>query len=111
MSMTREEARIEIQSLKDTFEELEPGGTRTQVALEIALTALRPIRREQVEKMKAKVVEAEAEVPMALAEALRSGNLGVMDYFGMKQVQADTAMRERLGSTDFTKIFDKKEEK
>ena len=50
MSMTREEARIEIQSLKDTFEELEPGGTRTQFALEIALTALRPIRREQVEK-------------------------------------------------------------
>ena len=67
--------------------------------------------KAEVEKMKAKVVEAEAEVPMALAEALRSGNLGVMDYFGMKQVQADTAMRERLGSTDFTKIFDKKEDK
>ena len=57
MSMTREEARIEIQSLKDTFEELEPGGTRTQFALEIALTALRPIRREQVEKMKKEPVE------------------------------------------------------
>ena len=51
MSMTREEARIEIQSLKDTFEELEPGGTRTQFALKIALSALRPIRREQVEKV------------------------------------------------------------
>ena len=51
MSMTREEARIEIQSLKDTFEELEPGGTRTQFALEIALTALRPVSRETVEKV------------------------------------------------------------
>ena len=51
MSMTREEARIEIQSLKDTFEELEPGGTRTQFALEIALTALRPVTREQVERV------------------------------------------------------------
>ena len=51
MSMTREEARIEIQSLKDTFEELEPGGTRTQFALKIALSALRPVSREQVEKV------------------------------------------------------------
>ena len=50
MSMTREEARIEIQSLKDTFEELEPGGTRTQFALDIALSALRPVSRERVEK-------------------------------------------------------------
>ena len=51
MSMTREEARIEIQSLKDTFEELEPGGTRTQFALKIALSALRPVSRERVEKV------------------------------------------------------------
>ena len=50
MSMTREEARIEIQSLKDTFEELEPGGTRTPFALKIALSALRPVSRERVEK-------------------------------------------------------------
>ena len=49
MSMTREEARIEIQSLKDTFEELEPGGTRTQFALKIALSALRPVSRERVD--------------------------------------------------------------
>ena len=52
MSMTREEARIEIQSLKDTFEELEPGGTRTQFALKIALSALRPVSREQVERIR-----------------------------------------------------------
>ena len=52
MSMTREEARIEIQSLKDTFEELEPGGTRTQFALKIALSALRPVSREQLSEFK-----------------------------------------------------------
>ena len=51
MSMTREGARIEIQAMKDTFEEYEPGGSRCQAALEIALSALRPVSREQVEKV------------------------------------------------------------
>ena len=51
MSMTREEARIELQAMKDTFEEYEPGGSRCQMALKIALTALRPVSREQVEKV------------------------------------------------------------
>ena len=51
MSMTREEARIELQAIKDTFEEYEPGGTRCQMALKVALTALRPVSREQVEKV------------------------------------------------------------
>lgn len=50
MSMTREEARIELQAMKDTFEEYEPGGSRCQMALKVALTALRPVSREQVEK-------------------------------------------------------------
>lgn len=49
--------------------------------------------RARVEEMRAKVVEAEAEVPRALADALRSGNLGVMDYFNMRNVQSDTEMR------------------
>ena len=48
--MTREEARIELQAMKDTFEEYEPGGTRCQMALKVALSALRPVSREQVEK-------------------------------------------------------------
>ena len=48
MSMTREEARIELQAMKDTFEEYEPGGSRCQMALKVALTALRPVSREQV---------------------------------------------------------------
>ena len=51
MSMTRAEARIELQAMKDTFEEYEPGGSRCQMALDFALTALRPVSREQVERI------------------------------------------------------------
>jgi len=46
--------------------------------------------------MRAKVVEAESLVPQAMADAFRSGNLGVMDYVRMKNVQADTSMRESI---------------
>jgi uncharacterized protein YqfA (UPF0365 family) len=52
------------------------------------------VAREQ--EMRAAVVEAEAEVPRAMAEAFRSGNLGIMDYYRMKNVQADTAMRQAI---------------
>ncbi|HAJ70287.1 MAG: flotillin-like protein FloA [Alkalibacterium sp.] len=52
--------------------------------------------RAETQKMRAKVVEAEAEVPMAMSEALRSGNLGVMDYYKMKNVNADTEMRTAI---------------
>jgi uncharacterized protein YqfA (UPF0365 family) len=52
------------------------------------------------QEMRARVVEAEAEVPRALAEALRSGNLGVMDSYRMDNVQADTRMRESLADDD-----------
>ena len=51
MSMTREDARIELKAMKDTFEEYEPGGSRGQMALKVALSALRPVSREQVEKV------------------------------------------------------------
>jgi len=51
----------------------------------------------RVAEMRAKVVEAEAQVPLAIAEAFRSGRLGVMDYYNMKNVQADTQMREKIG--------------
>ncbi len=53
--------------------------------------------RARVEEMRAKVVEAEAEVPMAMAEAFRKGNLGIMDYYKMKNVIADTQMRASIG--------------
>jgi uncharacterized protein YqfA (UPF0365 family) len=51
------------------------------------------------QEMRARVVEAEAEVPRAMAEAFRSGNLGIMDYYRMKNVQADTTMRESIAET------------
>jgi uncharacterized protein YqfA (UPF0365 family) len=51
----------------------------------------------RVAEMRAKVVEAEAQIPMAMAEAFRSGNLGIMDYYNMKNVMADTNMREKIG--------------
>jgi uncharacterized protein YqfA (UPF0365 family) len=56
----------------------------------------------EVQAMRAKVVAAEAEVPLAIAEALRNGKLGVMDYYNLKNVQADTDMRESIaaGSTE-----------
>ncbi|MFN3199343.1 MAG: flotillin-like protein FloA [Bradymonadia bacterium] len=49
------------------------------------------------QEMKAKVAEAEAEVPQALAEALRSGNMGVMDYYNLRNIAADTEMRSHIG--------------
>ena len=61
------------------------------------------VAREQemiaaVQEMRARVVEAEAQVPLAMAEALREGKLGVMDYYQMKNVIADTSMREGIAS-------------
>jgi uncharacterized protein YqfA (UPF0365 family) len=50
-----------------------------------------------VAQMRAKVVEAEAEVPKALADALRSGRLGVVDYYQLQNLQADTKMRDSIG--------------
>ena len=63
------------------------------VALEQEMTA-------KVEEMRANVIEAEAEVPRALAEALRSGNMGVMDYLNYKNINADTDMRDMIGKVN-----------
>jgi uncharacterized protein YqfA (UPF0365 family) len=52
------------------------------------------------QEMRARVVEAEAEVPRAMAEAFRQGNLGIMDYYRMKNVQADTGMRDSIARSD-----------
>ncbi len=52
--------------------------------------------KAKVEEMRAKVVEAEAEVPMALSEALRNGHMGVMDYMNYQNVMADTDMRDSI---------------
>ncbi len=61
-----------------------------------AAVALEQEMKAKVEDMKAKVVEAEAQVPLALAESLRSGKMGFMDYYRMQNIQADTAMRESI---------------
>lgn len=55
--------------------------------------------KARTQEMRAKVVEAEAEVPRAMAQALREGKLGVMDYFNMQNILADTSMRENIAKT------------
>jgi uncharacterized protein YqfA (UPF0365 family) len=56
------------------------------------------VAKEQ--EMQAKVVEAEAEVPLAMAEAFRGGQLGIMDYYRMQNLQADTGMRKNIAGED-----------
>jgi len=56
--------------------------------------------KAQVEEMRAKVVEAESKIPLAIAEAFKSGNLGIMDFYRMKNIMADTQMRDKIGSSD-----------
>jgi uncharacterized protein YqfA (UPF0365 family) len=62
------------------------------------------------QEMRAKVVEAESEVPKAMAEAFRQGNLGIMDYYRMKNVQADTSMRDAIAGTGEEPPADPKKE-
>src|SRR5246127_184729 len=65
-----------------------------------AAVAVEQEMRAKTQEMRAKVVEAEAQVPMAMAEAFRAGHLGIMDYYRMKNVQADTSMRESIAGGD-----------
>ena len=58
--------------------------------------ALEQEMKAKAQEARAKVIEAEAEVPLAMAEAFRNGNLGIMDYYRMKNMQADTDMRENI---------------
>ena len=58
--------------------------------------ALEQEMKAKEQEARAKVIEAEAEVPLAMAEAFRSGNLGIMDYYRMKNMEADTSMRESI---------------
>ena len=55
--------------------------------------------KAKAQEARAKVIEAEAEVPKALAEAFRSGNLGIMDYYRMQNIKADTDMRDSIASS------------
>ncbi len=60
-----------------------------------------------VQEMRAKVVEAEAEVPKALAEALRSGRMGVMDYYNLENIKADTMMRDAISKGSKSEVTEK----
>ncbi len=65
-----------------------------------AAVAVEQEMKARVQEMQAKVVEAQAQVPLAMAEAFRSGRLGVMDYYKMENVQADSAMRSSIAHPD-----------
>jgi uncharacterized protein YqfA (UPF0365 family) len=65
-----------------------------------AAVAMEQENRAEVQAMQAKLVEAEAQIPLAMAEAFRSGNLGVMDYYRMRNIQADTDMRDTISKSD-----------
>jgi uncharacterized protein YqfA (UPF0365 family) len=56
--------------------------------------------RARTQEMRAKVVEAEALVPQAMAEAFRSGHLGIMDYMRIRNVEADTKMRDTIAGPE-----------
>ena len=58
--------------------------------------ALEQEMKAKAQEAKAKVIEAEAEVPKAMAEAFRNGNMGIMDYYRMQNMKADTDMRETI---------------
>ncbi|MBC2596335.1 flotillin-like protein FloA [Ruficoccus amylovorans] len=65
-----------------------------------AAVALEQEMKARVQEMQAKVIEAEAEVPLALAESLRSGKMGFMDYYRLQNIQSDTAMRESISKPE-----------
>ena len=59
--------------------------------------ALEQEMKAKAQEARAKVIEAEAQIPQAMAEAFRSGNLGIMDYYKMRNIEADTSMRDAIG--------------
>ena len=58
--------------------------------------ALEQEMKAKAQEARAKVIEAEAQIPLAMAEAFRSGNMGIMDYYKFRNIQADTEMRENI---------------
>jgi uncharacterized protein YqfA (UPF0365 family) len=69
--------------------------------------------KAKAQEARAKVIEAEVEIPLAMAEAFRTGNLGILDYYKFKNIQADTTMRESIskGTTQSQSIKDKPKDK
>lgn len=79
--------------------DLKVAEARAEERRAMAVALEQEMRARNVE-MRAKVIEAEAEVPKALAEAFRSGRLGVMDYYKMENIQSDTSMRESIANPE-----------
>ena len=74
-----------------------------QARAEVRAAAARAVEQEmkaRTQEMQAKVVEAEAQVPLAMAEAFRKGNLGIMDYYRMRNIQSDTSMRQSIAGEE-----------
>ncbi|HRZ86548.1 MAG TPA: flotillin-like protein FloA [bacterium] len=65
-----------------------------------AAVALEQEMKARVQEMNAKLIEAESEIPRSIAQAFRDGHLGIMDYYNLKNVMADTAMRENIAGKD-----------
>jgi uncharacterized protein YqfA (UPF0365 family) len=61
--------------------------------------ALEQEMKAKAQEARAKVIEAEVQIPLAMADAFRSGNLGIMDYYRMKNIEADTQMRDSISKT------------
>ncbi len=83
-------------------EQAEANKLIAQAQAEVRRTAAVAVEQEmvaRVQEMRARVVEAEAQVPLAMAEAFRKGNMGIMDYYRMKNIQADTSMRDSLAGS------------
>jgi uncharacterized protein YqfA (UPF0365 family) len=86
-------------------EQAEANKLIAQAQAEVRRAAAVALEQEMVartQEARASVVEAEAQVPLAMSEAFRNGNLGVMDYYKMRNVQADTSMRETIAGGSST---------
>jgi uncharacterized protein YqfA (UPF0365 family) len=84
-------------------EQAEANKLIAQAQAEVRRAAAVAVEQEnvaRVSEMRARVVEAEAQVPLAIAEAFRSGNLGIMDYYRLRNIQADTNMRDSIGGDE-----------
>ena len=91
------EPRVGAEALQEAQAEANKNMAQAQAEIRrAAAVALEQEMKAKVEEMQAKVVEAEAQVPLAMAEAFRSGNLGIMDYYRMKNIDSDTQMRSSI---------------
>ena len=88
-SLQTDQAEADLQVAKARAE------TRRAMAV-----ALEQEMKAKVEEMQAKVVEAESEVPLAMAFAFREGNMGIFDYYNMKNIKSDTGMRDSIADSD-----------